>query len=158
LIPASRFRTTTIQFFEAAGLYFLIVFATGFVLGPIRELWAVPRFGERVAELIEQPIMLVAVVLAARWTVRRFRVSLETSKSLGIGLIALGFLLVAELLVVVGVRGLSVANYIKSRDPVSGTVYLLMLAVFALMPWLASSLALYCAANHRNGTASRSIE
>ena len=112
LIPVSQFRAT-IQIFEAAALYFAIVFAAGFVLGPVRELWAVPRFGQRVAELIEEPIMLVAVVFAARRTVRRFRVSLGTTKSLGIGLIALGFLLGAELLVVLELRSLSVAEYIK---------------------------------------------
>ena len=153
MIPVYRFRTP-IQLIEAAALYFAIVFATGFVLGSVRELWAVPRFGQRIAELIEEPIMLVAVVFAARWTVRRFRVSLETTKRLGMGFIALGFLLGAELLVVLGLRSLSVAQYIKSRDPVSGIVYLLMLGVFALMPWLVSLRVVSSAAN---GT-SRSIK
>lgn len=36
-------------------LYFAFVFAVGFVLGPIQELWAVPRFGRRAAELLEAP-------------------------------------------------------------------------------------------------------
>ena len=48
-------------------LYFALVFAAGFVLGPFRILWAVPRFGERIAALMEAPIMLVVIVLAARW-------------------------------------------------------------------------------------------
>jgi len=98
--------------------------------------------------------MLVGVVFAARWTVRRFRVSLETTKSLGVGIIALGFLLGTELLVVLGLRSLSVAEYIKSRDPVSGIVYLVMLGVFALMPWLVSLRVVSSAANG----ASRSIK
>ncbi len=59
-------------------------------------------------------------------------------ESLAIGFIALGSLLVAELLVVLGLRGLSVSEYVRTRDPVSGIVYLLMLGVFALMPWLIS--------------------
>ena len=29
-----------------------------------------------------------------------------------------------------------VPEYLESRDPVSGAVYLLMLGLFALMPWL----------------------
>ena len=52
-------------------LYFALVFGAGFVLGPIRLFWFVPRVGERIAELIETPIMLVVVILAARWIVRR---------------------------------------------------------------------------------------
>lgn len=68
LIPVSRLRTT-IQIFEAAALYFAIVFAAGFVLGPVRELWAVPRFGQRVAELIEEPIMLLGVFALMPWLV-----------------------------------------------------------------------------------------
>jgi hypothetical protein len=43
---------------KAGVLYFAIVFGAGFVLGPIRLLWAVPRFGERMAELMEAPVML----------------------------------------------------------------------------------------------------
>jgi Ca2+-transporting ATPase len=138
---------SVMQLVKAGVLYFALVFGAGLVLGPIRELWAVPRFGQRIAELIEAPLMLIAVVFAARWTVRRFRVSLETTTSLGIGLTALGFLLAAELLVVLGLRSLSVAEYIKSRDPVSGIVYLLMLGVFALMPWLVSLWVVDSAAN-----------
>jgi hypothetical protein len=122
--------------FKAAVLYFAIVFGTGFVLGTIRVLWVVPRLGERVAELIETPLMSIATILAARWTVRRFGVASFPNESLVIGLIALGFLLVAELSVVLGLRGLSLAEYIESRDPVSGAVYVLMLGAFALMPWL----------------------
>jgi hypothetical protein len=57
---------------KAAALYFTLVFGTGFVLGPVRVLWAVPRFGIRAAELMEAPLMLMAMVLAARWTVRRY--------------------------------------------------------------------------------------
>lgn len=68
LIPVSRFRTT-IHIFEAAALYFAIVFAAGFVLGSVRELWAVPRFGQRVAELIEEPIMMLGVFALMPWLV-----------------------------------------------------------------------------------------
>jgi hypothetical protein len=46
---------------------------------------------------------------------------------------ALGFLLVAELTLVLWLRGLTFAEYFRSRDPIPGTVYLVMLAVFALM-------------------------
>jgi hypothetical protein len=132
---ASRVRGSA-QVFKAALIYFGVVFGTGFVLGTIRVLWSVPRFGERNAELLEQPLMLIAVVLAARWTVRRDGSALAPIEGLAIGLVALGLLVAAELLVVLELRGLSLSEYVRTRDPVSGTVYLLMLGVFALMPWV----------------------
>lgn len=44
------------QILKAGALYFALAFGAGFVLGTIRVLWAVPRFGERTAELMETPI------------------------------------------------------------------------------------------------------
>jgi hypothetical protein len=35
----------------------------------------------------------------------------------------------------VALQDRSLTQYLGSRDPVSGTVYLALLAVFALMPW-----------------------
>ena len=59
------------QILKAGALYFALVFGAGFVLGAIRILWIVPRFGTRIAELMETPIMFVVTILAARWIVRR---------------------------------------------------------------------------------------
>jgi len=126
-----------VQILKDGALYFGLVFGCGFVLGPIRILWAVPRFGERIAELMETPIMLVVVILSARWIVRRPDAPLQASRRLAVGLVALGFLLAAELTVVLGLRGLTLSEYFASRDPVAGTVYIVMLGLFALMPLLA---------------------
>jgi hypothetical protein len=116
---------------KAGILYFALVFGTGFVLGPIRILWAVPRFGTRVAELMETPIMLVVTILAARWIVRRLAVPPKPSSRLGMGCVGLGLMLVAEFTLVLWLRGLSISEYLASRDPVSGMVYYVMLGVFA---------------------------
>ena len=142
-IPGSEFQTASrvrgsARVFKAALIYFALVFGTGFGLGTIRVLWSVSRFGERNAELLEQPLMLIAIILAARWSVRRTRPALTPIESLAIGLIALTFLVVAELLVVLELRGLSISEYIRSRDPVSGIVYILMVGLFGLMPWVFS--------------------
>ena len=56
----------TTQILKAGTLYFALAFGAGFVLGSIRVLWVVPRLGERTAELMETPIMLVVTVFAAR--------------------------------------------------------------------------------------------
>ena len=119
---------------QAGVLYFALTFAAGFVLGPIRMLWAVPRFGERTAELMETPIMLAVVILAARWVTRRLLMPPVRSQRLAAGLLALGLLLVAELTLVLSLRGLTIREYVASRDPVSGAVYLATLAAFAVMP------------------------
>jgi hypothetical protein len=124
------------QNLKAGLLYFAIVFGAGFVLGPIRILWAVPRFRERNAELMEAPIMLVVIIVAARWVVRRLAVPPKPSDRLGVGFTALGLLLVAEFTLVLWLRGLSIREYFAGLDPVSGTVYYVMLGVFAVMPLL----------------------
>ena len=124
------------QSLKGGVLYFAIVFGTGFLLGPIRILWVVPRVGARTAELLEAPIMLVISIAAARWIVRRLAVPRGLSSRLAMGLTALAFMLVAEFSLVLRLRGLSIREYMATRDPVSGTVYYLTLAVFAILPAL----------------------
>jgi hypothetical protein len=119
---------------KAGALYFASVFGAGFILGPIRILWAVPRFGPRVAELMETPLMLAVIIVAARAIVRRL--AIPPAPRLGMGGVALALLLIAEFTLVLRLRGLSIAEYVAGRDPVSGTVYAGMLGVFALMPSL----------------------
>jgi len=122
------------QILKAGLLYFALVFGAGFVLGPIRILWVVPRFGTRMAELIETPIMPVVTIVAGRWIVRRLAVPSTPSCRLGIGCVALGLMLIAEFTLVLWLRGLSISEYLANRDPVSGTVYDMVLGVFAIIP------------------------
>ena len=121
---------------KAGVLYFALVFGAGFVLGTIRTLWIVPRIGTRMSELMETPIMLVISIVAARWTVLRLAVPSVPSARLVMGGIALVLMLVAEFGFVLWLRGLSIREYLATRDPVSGTVYYVMLLVFAIMPLL----------------------
>ena len=117
-------------------LYFLVVFGAGFVLGPIRLFWPVPRFGPRIAELMEAPFMFIVTILAARWIARRLALPPIASIRVGMGSIALGLMLVAEFTLVFWLRGLTMGEYLATRDPVSGTVYYSLLVVFANMPLL----------------------
>ena len=122
--------------FKAGLVYFALVFGAGFLLGAIRVPFVVPRLGQRTAELIEEPIMLGVIVLAARWTVTRLGVPPVASARLGMGLIALALLAAAEFGVVLGLLGLTLAQYLAGRDPVAGTIYVVMLGVSAIMPLL----------------------
>jgi hypothetical protein len=117
---------------KAAVVYFAAVFSAGFVLGPIRILLIVPRFGVRVAELMEFPVMLVVIVLAARWLVRKFEL---TSHALPVGFLALGLMIAFEFTLVLWLRGLALSEYFRERDLVAGAVYYVILLAFAVMPF-----------------------
>jgi len=119
---------------RAALLYFALVMGTGFALGCVRVPLLVPRIGERYAELAEMPFMLMAIVIAARYVVRRFALSPRAEIRLKIGFVALALSVGAELLLSTVLQDRSIATYIASRDSVSGSVYLVMLMMFALMP------------------------
>jgi len=127
---------TTKQIANAGFLYFAIVFGVGFALGAVRTVWIVPRMGTRIAELMKSPILLGVTIAAARWIVLRCRVPAQRAGRLGVGAIALGLLLFAEFGLVLWLRGISIKDYLATRDPVSGTIYYLMLALFGLMPLL----------------------
>ncbi len=125
---------TVLQTLKAGAAYFALVFGAGFVLGVIRELWAVPRFGARAAELMEMPIMLGVIVVAASWIIARAGLSDAVAVRIAMGLIALALLLAAEFSLVIWLRGLTIEEYVAARDPVSGAVYVAMVALYAMMP------------------------
>jgi hypothetical protein len=119
---------------KAGITYFVLVFGVGFVLGVIRVTLLVPRLGERTAELIEMPFMFVAIVVSARLIIWRFRLPASAMVRLGAGCLALGLLVGAEVLLAVAIQERTLSEYVASRDPVSGGVYLAMLVLFAVMP------------------------
>ena len=122
---------------KAGLLYFALTFAAGFALGAIRVTWVEPKLGQRIAELLEMPVMLLVLVLAARWVIRYLEVCGRPAARLGMGGIALACMLLAEFVVVLAVRGLTLREYLAARDPVSGIAYLGTLAIFALAPlWI----------------------
>lgn len=120
----------------AGAIYFALVFSAGFLLGVVRVSWVAPRIGESLAELFEMPFMLVAIFGSARWMERRKPLPPGAVSRIAVGVVALGLMLMVEFGVVLQLRGLSIQAYLSSRDPVSGTAYLLMLFVFAAMPYL----------------------
>ena len=121
---------------RAGVVYFALVLGTGFVLGVARVPFIVPRIGERWAELAEMPIMAAAIFVAAGYILRRFPEVRLHGRSLVVGFLALSLAICAELGLAVALQSQTLAEYIGSRDRVSGSVYLLMLVVFALMPRL----------------------
>ena len=125
-----------LKIIRAGLVYFALVLGTGFVLGVARVPFLVPRIGERWAELAEMPIMAAAIYFAAGYILRRFPEVHLRGRSLVVGFLALALAICAELGLAVALQSQTLAEYIGSRDRVSGSVYLLMLVVFALMPRL----------------------
>lgn len=119
----------------AGAAHFALVFAVGFALGTLRVLVLAPRIGERTAELAEWPLMVAASFASAHLVVWRARVTARGQR-LALGAFALALLVGAEALLVVPLRGVSLAQDLASRDPLSATAYLLGLALFAAAPAL----------------------
>ncbi len=117
-------------------LYFALVMGTGFLLGMIRVPFLVPRIGERWAELAEMPIMAIVIFLSAGYVLKRYPDVQSQGQSLVVGLLALALSVGAELGLAVFLQNKTLAEFIASRDKVSGSAYLALLAVFALMPRL----------------------
>jgi hypothetical protein len=86
--------------------------------------------------------MFVVILLAARYITRRFALPANVLARLGAGFLALALLLAAEVLLAVAPQDRTLGEYVASRDPVSGIVYLAMLVLFALMPLVLTRVAL----------------
>jgi uncharacterized membrane protein AbrB (regulator of aidB expression) len=125
---------------KAGAIYFLLLFAIGWILGPIRELWAVPRFGRIAALLMEAVFMLIAMIISARWVMRRFEVHQTLGSTILMGLVALAILAPAEIAGVLWVRGSSLQEYLASFATAPGVISAVMFLLFAAMPSLVTLL------------------
>lgn len=117
-------------------LYYLLVFAAGFVLGACRVIFIVPILGVRWAELLELPLILSVSYLSAKFLISRFEIGSNFFNRLKMGVIALAFLLFTEFTFVLKVQGITLQQYFVSRDPVSSGAYFISLIIFALIPAL----------------------
>jgi len=114
----------------AAAIYFLSVFGTGFVVGPIRVLLIEPRVGPVVAVLLEAPILLLAMFVGANYAVRWSGLARSGATLLGVGFVALVLQQCADVAVGVLLRGMSLMDFATA----SGMIYGVLLIAFALLP------------------------
>lgn len=121
----------------AAGtVYFLLVYAAGWALGPIRQIFVAPRIGATAAVLLEAPLMLAASLAASSWVVRRFALPPRLGARLAAGLVALVLLLLAEAAAARFLRGLAVADYLAGFGSLRGAISLALFLLFAATPVL----------------------
>ncbi len=126
------FVTQGVSVIRLAAIYFAMVFSIGFVLGTLRVIVLVPKLGTRISELIELPLMVLAVYIVGRWIAHQ---TISSRQALQTGMLALAFLLVAEVLLGALLFGKSPIESLFHKDPISGTAYYLSLLVFAMVPW-----------------------
>lgn len=121
---------------KAALSYFAIVFAVGLLCGPIRVLMLEPMFGATAAVLLEAPILLMAMLYAARFVPRRLRLAPTAAAHLGMGFGALVLVLLADFGVGVLLRQMTPGAIAAQFATPAGRVYAALLLALALMPWL----------------------
>jgi hypothetical protein len=124
--------------------YFLLVFTVGFICGAIRVPFLQPRIGDRYAQLIEAPIMLIAIWNSSNLIVKRLHFGEEkgdrgkpvsTADRLAVGITALMLIIGAEMLGTTLTKGWKdLHSFIFDRDAVGGTVYFALLGLFAILP------------------------
>lgn len=124
------------QVLTAALAYFALVFAVGFMAGPIRVLFLEPAFGKTLAVLMETPILLMAMLWAARFVPRRLRLQPTSANLIGMGLIALALVLAADLCVGLFLRQQTVPEIAAYFATTAGLIYSAALLLFAVMPVL----------------------
>ena len=118
-----------------AGLaYFALVFVTGFVLGTLRVLVIVPRFGDTGAVLLELPVMLALSWIACVWLIRRLAVPPGMRERLMMGGLAFALLMLGEIGVSVLGFGRTVAEHFASYQVIGAQLGLAAQICFALMP------------------------
>jgi hypothetical protein len=120
----------------AAALYFVGVFAVGFLLGPIRVLWLEPRLGTTIAVLCETPFLVAAMVAVARWVSNKLHVSGHIVARAAMGGVALVLQAVADGVVGIGLRGVTPAEQLAYFSTPAGLIYAAALLAFAAMPVL----------------------
>jgi hypothetical protein len=115
-------------------VYFLAVFAAGFVLGVLRTLFVVPRVGVLAAVAIELPI-----VLAVAWWVsaRLLRASaLHRRDAAMMGATAFVLLMLAEATLSIALFGRTFAEHLSLYADADHQLGLAGQIAFALIPWV----------------------
>ena len=119
---------------RAALLYWLGIFALGFVLGTVRVLWLAPALGGGPAVLLELPLMLAASWWLAARLLARFAIR-SGGAALAMGLLALALLLAAELGLAMALGG-SPRGWLAGLGTPAGLLGLAGQGLFGLVPWL----------------------
>lgn len=121
----------------AAGVvYFVLVYMAGFVLGVGREVVVAPLVGRVAAVLVEAPLMIVAMMVAAVQVTRRLSLPGDAVSRAAMGAVGFGLLTLAEAVLARLLRGLHLEQWLMSFATAEGAIALALFVLFAAMPML----------------------
>lgn len=120
----------------AGGIYVSVLFAVGFLLGPLRVLLLEPWLGPFRAVLVEAPFLIVAMVLTAPRAAAWMRLPAGLGNSLAMGAVAAVWMVIFELVSARLFRGLSPAAYITGQLNPAGYAGFALILLLALVPLL----------------------
>ena len=119
---------------KAGLLYFLCIFALGFVLGAIRNIFVIPRIGPVAGVLLEIPVMLTVSWFLCSRLIIRYSVTAETKYLVIFGGTAFLSLMIVEPLVAVFLFKQPWSIFIANIGTLPGTLGLLAQIVFSIIP------------------------
>ena len=121
------------QALSAGTVYFVAVFAAGFLLGVLRTLILLPLLGPLWAVLAELPIILGLAWLVCAKIMRRWR--LPVGAAVAMGAVAFSLLMLAEAGISVQLAGRSLAEHVSLYSQLPHQLGLLGQMAFAAFPW-----------------------
>ncbi len=117
-----------------AAIYFLTVFAVAFALGVLRVLVIAPYLGAFAAVALEVPVLLAVSWFVAGGVLRRW--PLNVADRIGMGALAFGMLMIAELGLSVLFFGQTAGDLVAGWGTLPGALGLAGQLGFAAMPAL----------------------
>jgi hypothetical protein len=122
------------QVLSNGSLYFVAVFATGFVLGVLRTLVVLPVVGPLWAVLIELPVILgIAWLVCTRILQRR---PLSQPAAVGMGAVAFSLLMVGEAGISIVLARHSLVEHLALYAQLPHQLGLAGQLAFAALPWI----------------------
>lgn len=119
----------------AAGIfYFAMVFTAGFILGAVRTLWLAPAAGDMAATLMELPVILGLAWAACLFAIRRFKIEARAADRAIMGVVALAFLIGAEIALGLSLLGRTLATQADAMTSPPALVGFGGQILFALFP------------------------
>jgi len=127
-------QSETVNALKAGGIYFLGIFALGFLLGIIRTLLVIPYTGAVAGVLIEMPFMLTASWFLCRRLIKRYLIVKEYKYLIIVGTSAFSWLMVTEVVFGIYLFNQTWSQYLSNFQTLHGAIGLCMQMVFGAIP------------------------